>query len=201
MPDMRNHDELLAEARRVGALGELFAAEQRRAAVAGRAIQPRIIDTFLAPPALPRERWMEVDMAEGAIEYRLVETTGRSDDATPRPLVASESAFDVLAAGDEIEEREALTERLTPFAERVARADFDDSLEASVVQEVEAMLDAGELDPAAQLKTRAEIMEFLAGEIEPSRLAAAVVERRSQRENVDERLTQRADGLRMIQEL
>jgi hypothetical protein len=198
---MRNHDELLAEARRVVAVGELFAAEHRRATITGRASRPRIIDTFLAPPALPRERWMEVDMTEGAIEYRLVETNGRSDDPTPRTLVASESAFDVLAAGVEIEEREALTERLTPFVEPVGRAEFDDSLEASVVQEVEAMLDAGELDPAAQLKTRAEIVEFLAGEIEPSRLAAAVVERRSQRESVAESLTQRADGLRMIQEL
>ena len=94
-----------------------------------------------------------------------------------------------------------LTERLTPLVERVGRPDFDDSVEASVVQEVEAMLDAGELDPAAQLKTRAEIMEFLAGEIEPSRLAAAVVERRSQRETVSEALKQRPDDRRMIQEL
>jgi hypothetical protein len=44
-------------------------------------------------------------------------------------------------------------------------------------------------------------MDFLAGEIEPSRLAAAVVERRSQRETIAEALTQRPDGRRMIQEL
>ncbi|HEY1065810.1 MAG TPA: hypothetical protein VGE52_06865, partial [Pirellulales bacterium] len=176
---MRNHDELLAEARRIGALGELFADEHRSATLAGRTVRPRVIETFLAPPALPRERWTEVDMIDGALEYRLIETSGR--DSSPRTLVVSESAFDVLAEGDEIEEKEGLTEKLTPLVVRIGRADFDDSLEASVVQEVEAMLDAGELDPAAQLKTRAEIMDFLAGEIEPSRLAAAVVERRSQR--------------------
>lgn len=198
---MRNHDELLAEARRVGALGELFAVEHRRATLAGRTVGPRVIETFLAPPALPRERWMEVDMIDGALEYRLVETTGPRGDSPTRTLVASESAFDVLAEGDEIEEKEGLTERLTPLVERVGRPDFDDSLEASVVQEVEAMLDAGELDPAAQLKTRAEIMEFLAGEIEPSRLAAAVVERRSQRETAAEAIKQRPDEMRMIQEL
>ena len=197
---MRNHDELLAEARRIGALGELFADEHRRATLAGRTLQPRMIDTFLAPTALPRERWMEVDMIDGALEYRLLETSGPRD-LSPRTLIASDSAFDVLAEGDEIEEKEMLTERLTPLVERVGRPDFDDSVEASVVQEVEAMLDAGELDPAAQLKTRAEIMEFLAGEIEPSRLAAAVVERRSQRETVSEALKQRPDDRRMIQEL
>ncbi len=140
-------------------------------------------------------------MIDGALEYRLVETSGPDRDSPPRTLIASESAFDVLAEGDEIEEKESLTEKLTPLVERVGRSDFDDSLEASVVQEVEAMLDAGELDPAAQLKTRAEIMEFLSGEIEPSRLAAAVVERRSQRETVAETLKVRPDERRMIQQL
>lgn len=144
---------------------------------------------------------MEVDMTDGALEYRLVETSGSGPDSTPRTLIASDSPFDVLAEGDEIEEKEGLTEKLTPLVKRVGGPDFDDSLEASVVQEVEAMLDAGELDPAAQLKTRAEIMEFLAGEIEPSRLAAAVVERRSQRETVAEVVKQRPDDRRMIQEL
>lgn len=198
---MRNHDELLAEARRIDALGELFADEHRRAALAGRTMPPRVIETFLAPPALPRARWMEVDVIDGALEYRLVETSGAGSGSTSRILVASESAFDVLAEGDEIEEKEGLTERLTPLVERMGRSDFDDTLEASVVQEVEAMLDAGELDPAAQLKTRSEIIEFLAGEIEPSRLAAAVVERRSQRETVAETITQRPDERRMIQQL
>ena len=144
---------------------------------------------------------MEVDMIDGALEYRLVETSGPGRDSTPRTLIASDSAFDVLTEGDEIEEKEDLTEKLTPLVERIGRPDFDDSLEASVVQEVEAMLDAGELDPASQLKTRAEIMEFLAGEIEPSRLAAAVVERRSQRETVAETIRQRPDERRIIQEL
>src|SRR5689334_2268572 len=129
---MRNHDELLAEARRVGALGELFAVEHRRATLAGRTVGPRVIETFLAPPALPRERWMEVNMIDGALEYRLVETSGPRSDLPTRTLVASESAFDVLAEGDEIEEKEGLTEKLTPLVERVGRPDFDDSLEASV---------------------------------------------------------------------
>jgi hypothetical protein len=200
---MKTHEEFLAEARRIEAIGSLYADEHRRAALAGGALRPRMIPTFLTPPALPRERWLEAEMIDGAIEYRLVETNEarRETGATPRVLFASDSAFDVLVEADEIEEKEALTEKLAPVVERIGRHEFDDSIELSVVQEIEAMFDAGELDPAAQLKTRAEIVEFLAGEIEPSRLAAAIVERRRHRESLHETLTLRCDERRITQEL
>lgn len=193
---MRTHDELLAEARRVEAIGDLYLGEHRRAAIAGGAVQPRIIPTFLESPA----RWLEVEAIEGALEYRLAERASQPG-GSPRLVFASDSAFDVLAEGDELEEKEALGERIAPLVDRIGRHEFDDSVEPSVVQEVEAMLDAGELDPASQLKTRAEIVEFLAGEMEPSRLVGAVVERRSQRETEREAISQRHDERRIIQEL
>lgn len=193
---MRTHDELLAEARRIEAIGDLYVGEHRRAALAGEAVRPRTIPTFLTSPT----RWLEMELIDGALEYRLVEREAQSE-RPPRVLFASDSAFDVLADGDEFEEKEALGERIAPLVERIGRHEFDDSVEPSVVQEVEAMLDAGELDPAAQLKTKAEIVEFLAGEMEPSRLVAAVVERRSQCETAHESLTRRPDERRISQEL
>lgn len=203
MPDMRTHEEFLAEARRIEAIGSLYADEHRRATLLGGALRPRVIPTFLTPPTLPRERWLEAEMIDGAIEYRLVETDGarREIGTAPRVLFTSDSAFDVLVEADELEEEETLNEKLAHIVERVGRREFDDSIEPSVVQEIEAMFDAGELDPAAQLRTRAEIVEFLASEIEPSRLAAAIVERRRQRESMHETLTQRCDERRITQEL
>lgn len=200
---MRTHEDFLAEARHIEAIGSLYADEHRRATLAGGTLRPRVIPTFLTPPVLPRERWLEAEMIDGAIEYRLVETdqTQRENAAAPRVLFASDSAFDVLVEADDLEEKETLNEKLAPIVERIGRHEFDDTIEPSVVQEIEAMFDAGELDPAAQLRTRAEIVEFLAGEIEPSRLTAAIVERRRQRENVHETLTQRCDERRITREI
>lgn len=195
MPDMRTHDELQAEARRIEGIGDLYLGEHRRSAISGEAVRPRTIPTFLASPA----RWLEVELVDGALEYRLAERASQPGEP-PRVIVASDSVFDVLAEGDELDEKEALGERIAPVVERIGRHEFDDSIEPSVVQEVEAMLDAGELDPAAQLKTKSEIVEFRAGEMEPSRLVAAVVERRSQRETECESLSQRCGERRIVQE-
>lgn len=193
---MKTRNELLAEARRIEAIGDLYLAEQRQAALAGDAVRPRVIPTFFASSS----RRLEVDLIDGALEYRLVERESPVTNAT-RVLSASDSVFDVLAEGEEIEETEALSERLSPIVDRIGRREFEDSVEPAVMQEVEAMLDAGELDPAAQLRTRAEIVEFLAGEMESSRLVAAVIERRSQRETERETVSQRLNEQRITQDV
>lgn len=193
---MKTHTELLAEARRIEAIGDLYLGEQRQAALAGEAVRPRAIPTFFTSYS----RWLEVELIDGVLEYRVVERVSPGIDAT-RLVSAHDSAFDALAEGDEIEEMEALSARISPIGERMGRREFEDSVESSVVQEVEAMLDAGELDPAAQLRTRAEIVEFLAGEMEASRLVAAVVERRSEREAERETLSQRLNERRITQNL
>lgn len=193
---MKTHTALLAEARRIEAIGDLYLGEHRQAALAGEAVRPRAIPTFFASSS----RWLEVELIDGALEYRVVERVSPGIDAT-RVVSTHESAFDALAEGDEIEEKEALSERINPIVERIGRREFEDSVEPSVLQEVEAMLDAGELDPAAQLRTRAEIVEFLAGEMEASRLVAAVVERRSEREAERETFSQRLNERRITQNL
>ena len=196
---MRNHSELLAEARRIEAVGELLVQEHRRASSLGRVLPPRVIPTFLATSE-PGERWMEAEIVDGAIEYRLLERAEGAASSTSRTLCASDSAFDVLAEGDELEEKEALAEKLAPLVERLARDEADGSIEPSAVAEVEAILDAGELDPAAQIRTKAEIVELLGGELEPSRFVDAIVGRRIRRESMHESIAERREQ-RLIQEL
>ncbi len=196
---MRNHSELLAEARRIEAVGELFVQEHRRASATGSVLPPRVIPTFLATSG-PRERWMEAEIVDGAIEYRLLERAEGAASSTPRTLCASDSAFDVLAEGDELEEKEALTEKLAPLVERIARDGADGSIDPFAVAEVEAILDAGDLDPAAQIRTKAEIVELLGGELEPSRFVDAIVGRRIRGESMHESIAERREQ-RLIQEL
>ncbi len=196
---MKTHTELLAEARRVEAMGELYAQEHRQASSVGRVLPSRVIPTFLATSG-PRERWIEAEIVDGAIEYRLLERDEGAASSTSRTLCASDSAFDVLAEGDELEEKEALSEKLAPLVERIACDEADGSIDPSAVAEIEAILDAGELDPAAQIRTKAEIVELLGGELEPSRFVDAIVGRRIRRESLHESIAERLEQ-RLIQEL
>jgi hypothetical protein len=143
---------------------------------------------------------MEAEIVDGAIEYRLLERAEGAASSTPRTLCASDSAFDVLAEGDELEEKEALTEKLAPLVERIARDGADGSIDPFAVAEVEAILDAGDLDPAAQIRTKAEIVELLGGELEPSRFVDAIVGRRIRGESMHESIAERREQ-RLIQEL
>lgn len=196
---MRSHDEFLSEARRVEAIGGVFMGEHRQAAALGRSLPPRIIATFLTPPTFPRERWLEAEMLEGALEYRLVERADQSD--IPRTLVASDSAYDLLVEGDELGQKEKLTEVLAPIVERVERHEFGASAEASVVEEVETLIEIGELDPVMRLRTKADIIEFLGARLEPSVFAASIVERRTQCMELRETITLHPADRRMIEQL
>lgn len=196
---MRTHDEFLAEARRIEAVGALFAEEHRRAAGVAQNLPPRIIPTFLSASISPHERWVEAEMLDGALEYRLV---GRSDPSDrPHTLFASDSAYDLLVEADELEQKEKLSEALAPIIERVERREFDAPAETTVVEEVETLIEISELDPAMRLRTKADIVEFLGGQLEPSVFISSVVERRAHCQEVREDLSVRAADRRMIEQL
>jgi hypothetical protein len=196
---MRTHEEFLSEARRVEAIGALFVDEHSRAAALGRVLPPRVIPTLLAPPMLPRERWVEAEMIDGAIEFRLVESDGAAGSRST--LFASDSAYDVLIEGDELEQKEKLGEALSPIIERVARHEFNDSVEAAIGEEVEALIEIGELDPATRLRTKADIVELLGGQMDPSVFVSLVVERRAHCHELRESISQRPDEQRMIEQI
>jgi hypothetical protein len=200
---MRTHAEFLAEARRVGMIGESYADEHRRMALQGQTLGPRNIPTFLAAPTSPHERWVEVEMIEGSLEYRLMESAGSDHPSQAGSVIrfASDSAFDLLVEGDEIAEKEQLLEALAPLVERIEKHEFDAAIEPAVVEEVEALLDAGELEPTERMRTKAEIVEFLAGHVEPSALVARAVERRSERQALGESLAHRCDDRRVVEQL
>jgi hypothetical protein len=195
---MRTHDELLAEARRIGAIGELYADEYRRAAPDGRMLRPRVIPTFVGPT---RDRWVEAAMVDGTLEYRLVEAFDQNGRTSPRAVFASDSAFDTVAAGDQLEEKERLIEALEPIIARIERHEFAESVEPLVAEEIEMLIDADELDPVERLKTKAEIVEFLAGRLEPTVFVADQVERRCRRHTIREAQAQRPDELRVLEQL
>src|SRR4051794_11529313 len=96
-PNMRTHAEFLAEARRVGMIGESYADEHRRMALQGQTLGPRTIPTFLAAPTSPHERWVEVEMIEGSLEYRSMELAGSDQPSQAGSVIrfASDSAFDL----------------------------------------------------------------------------------------------------------
>jgi hypothetical protein len=200
---MKTHDEFLVEARRIESIGKLYAQEHRRIALADGTVPPQVIPTFLTAPLFPRERWMEVAMIDGALEYRLLESVSGIEaegSAQPVVIVASDSAFDVLAEADELEKAEKLEESLTPILVRIERGECDELLEPAVLQHVEEVIEAGEPDAAAKLETKADIVQLLTGEIEPIRFVAAVVEGRASRLTYRESFTRRCEERRIINE-
>src|SRR4051812_18642237 len=136
-PNMRTHAEFLAEARRVGMIGESYAEETRRMVLQGQTLGPRTIPTFLAAPTSQHKRWVEVEMIEGSLEYRLMELAGSDQPSRAGSVIrfASESAFDLLVEGDEIVEKEQLLEALEPLVERIEKHEFDAAIEPAVVEE------------------------------------------------------------------
>lgn len=218
---MKTHDELLIEARRIEALGRQYAADQRRArddAFAPAKLPARELMAFpesrtrVAPLAggdgeityRRTARWVEVAMVEGALEYRLFQSESSSinsgkdaREAEPFYVMASDSAFDVLTEGYELAEKERLAEALAPFSERIGDEETINSIEPTLVEEIENIVGAEDLTPPERIHAKTDIVAFLEGRLEPSEFIAAAIERHGRRENVAERLVER-HGERML---
>ncbi len=145
-----------------------------------------------------RQRHVEAAMERGEVMLRLMEreteTTGSGrivrEDA-PSLVIASQSAYDVLRTGYELVEEERLGELLLPYAERAEDADYSDPADARAVAEVETILEANMLSAADRLRTRAEIVAFLEGRLEPSAFITRSIDRQTARAGQHERLAER----------
>ncbi len=211
---MKTHLELLIEARRVESLGRQYADEHRRSMADGSAsdfFAPRILVTFPeshftgVDGVRTRERWMEVAMTEGALEYRLWEVEREETasgelvrDIGPVFLMGSDSAFDVLDEAEELTEKERLGEALAPFMARTEKDEFVESIDPTIVEEIENIVAAGDLTPSTRIRTKADIVDFLEGRLDPSEFIAATIERQRWREDVREVLTERVDQRMVI---
>jgi hypothetical protein len=210
---MKTQREIWLEARRLERLGSQFAEDQRRAALDERFYRNAFSVLFTFPESHftscseggefrcnTRNRRIEVGLAEGAIEYRLLqdesETTGTGRLVRDERLIllaTSETAAEVLEKGYDLVEEERLDEALAPAFEKLSEGEFADGVEPHVVEEIEAIVEAGELLPAARLHTRAEIAKLFDGQLEPDEFIARAIQRHRHRETIGEEVAERAD--------
>lgn len=208
---MKTHHELSIEARRMEALGRQYSTAYRQDrenadAFSPAVYPPRELMTFPEPPSarndgnpVPRSarRWVEVAMVSGSLEYRLfqaeVEPTpagGRTVESEPEFILGSDSAFDVLEEGYRLTENERIGEAITPFAERLSDEEAMRTVDPALVEEIENIVGAEDLTPAERMRSKADIIAFLEGRLEPSEFIAAAVERHGNREVRHERLVE-----------
>jgi hypothetical protein len=196
---MKTHRDLLVEARRLEGLGSEYTREGDFSAARVLLSLP---DSSLRQPSVATEeravmrRWIDVAMVEGMLEYRLWESGSTSEDAAkptePRFVTGSDSAFDVLAEGYERCERDRLAEALAPFAERAERKEIGETIDPTLVEEIEEIVEADELSPAARLHAKADIVGFLEGRLDPSDFINVAINRQYRREMETEAIEQRA---------
>lgn len=205
---MKTKSEIQAEAQQLTILGRQYQNEQSQVIVSDAVIaMPRVLMTLpeaqLAARPVPfaeREatlaprnlRHIEAALEGGELVFRLMERetdfSGASEDV-PSPVMSSRSAYDVLRTGYELVEEERLAAELERFAER--SEDRDQPADGESVAEVEAILETNLLPHADRLRTKAEIVEFLSGRMEPSAFIANAIERQCEREGHVVRHTQR----------
>jgi hypothetical protein len=205
---MKTKSEIQAEAQQLTILGHQYQNEQSQVVVSDAVIaMPRVLMTLPEPQLAARPvpvaegeaslaplnvRHIEAALEGGELVFRLMERetdySGASDDA-PSPVMSSRSAYDVLRSGYELAEEERLGAELGRLAER--SEDRDEPAHGESVAEVEAILETNLLPHADRLRTKAEIVEFLSGRMEPSTFIANAVERQCEREGHVERRSQR----------
>jgi hypothetical protein len=210
---MKTHREIVLAAQRLDERGRQFADEQRRA-TADR-FDPK--EAFAILFGFPDSRFtshaggeademhthllsrrVEVAMVGDALEYRLlqdeVETTATGEvvrEIGPVLLVSSDSALEVLEEGYELEEEERLSELLAPVMDRIEAGECVESVEPQLVVEIEAIVGADDLLPAARLHAKADIVKLVNGQIEPDDFITAAISRHRHRESICELMAER----------
>jgi hypothetical protein len=212
---MKTHREIVTEAQRLEESARRGASEQRR----GLAGDASVGDAFWVLFSFPqsqfhsrvgdgdesepihthrRVRWIEAAMKGDVLEYRLVQdeiemnATGWTvREVTPVLMCTSDSALEVLEEGYDLVEQERLSELLVPYMERAEANEFVETVEPHVVEEIEAIVDAGSLLPASRLHARADIVKLLDGRLEPDEFITAAISRQRECERVSEEMTER----------
>lgn len=149
-------------------------------------VTPANLDADSAPTPV-RTRWIE--LAPDASEFVLMQGERQIDasggvvrEIAPFIAVRSESAYEVLSDGYEAIEEERLARVLQPYIEGIEEDDYIDLIDASQMREIESLVGAGEMAPAALMRTRVDIAAFLEGRLEPGNFISAVIRRHCYRE-------------------
>lgn len=195
---MKTNQEIKAEAQQLTILGRQFQNEQRIASVEGMLVAtPRALMHFPANPTTPGfERRVDVAIEDGALVFRLMETGAKDFDSQPDKragegtlILSSSEAHDVLSAGYVLAEEERLASALEPYAELSEQS--ANPADDETVAEVEAILEAEHLSSADRMRTRAEVVGFLEGQIKPSVLIGRAIERQCARGELRESMNER----------
>ncbi len=174
---MKTTQQIESEASQLAVLGRAFHAEQHGTLLPATS-RPLMVFPASSDPSGP-QRTVEATVLGGALVFRLME---RDDSAAEATLLASSpSAFEIVSAGYEIAEEERLAAALERYAER--SEERADPANAETVAEVETILENKHLPAADRLRTRAEVVEFLEGRLEPNILITRAIERQCSRES------------------
>jgi hypothetical protein len=197
---MKSHSEILMESRRIEQLGAKFAEDRRRAiAEMMRPMTgPRIVMTFPDSivanreeaeddelrTTITRRRWIEAGWDDGAVVYRLIEDETETApwgevvrESGPSYVLGSDSAFDALVEGYELNEQERLGRLLTPYAERGETGELLGTVDPSLVREVELIIGSDDFPVASRIAAKAGIVAFLEGRIDASEFIGAAISR------------------------
>jgi hypothetical protein len=186
---MKTNREIETEARQLTARATQFQNEQS-ALVAGSArfATSSLLMTFPHNPALPNtERRIEATFTGGTLAHHLVERDAAHREDTQ--VVSSPEVYDVVSTGYELAEEERLAAELERYAER---SEFHpDPADDETVAAVEAILETKSLPYADQLRTKAEVVEFLEGRLEANSLIERNIQRQCARESRREVIAER----------
>lgn len=200
---MKTHREIVIEGQRIEESARRFAEDQRRDATLREAFSVLFsfpesrftshVDTGggIAIHTHRHLRRIEATLAGDVPEYRLIQDEIETNEAgatvkevSPVLMLTSDSAMEVLEEGYDLAEEERLSDVLAPYMERAEAGEFEDSVEPHVVEEIEAVVGAGDLLPASRMQAKADIVKLLDGRLEPDEFITAAIARQRHCEQV-----------------
>jgi hypothetical protein len=206
---MKTNEEIQREAQRMLDLGRQYR-EQHRGASGEVVPLPRVLvqlpDVQVSRPAVPgsdaesrivtRQRHIEAAIADDGMIYRLMERETElgavsGAQAEVSEVMVSRAGFDLLHAGYEMVEEDRLFELLTPYSERAENRSDGERIDDREVAEVETILETHLLPASDRMRTKAEIVEYLEGRLEPGVFIAHAIDRLCAREGQQQVQTQR----------
>mgnify|MGYP001304200147 CR=1 FL=1 len=210
---MKTRQQITSEAQQLTALGNQYLAEQIR--VGGLHSNPppkelmrfpesRTVTVVAAGAALQREalvtfdRYIEVAIKDGALSYRLMETEAELSgfgrpvaQRVPTLVIADRTVEEPLQTGYELEEEERLADVLSPYSEKLDQSGDFMLADQETVAEVEELLESDHFSQADKIRSKADVIEFLEGRLDPSTLIARTIERQTADHSQSERMSER----------